>query len=279
MLTTCPVIVIVTGGRVTESTRAKIDFYSERLKQLAGTSFTKLAAPPPAQAEAEQPPTVSSSSKEEDKENAFEEKTFDDNKISESKDVEQCAKTKPPPAEAGQEAELCVPDSSVGEAGEEAGSDAGEAEQLSSGSVDEELLEEDTDQGDTKTAEPEPEGGAKDQAEAGTKEAADLSPQQSLVGELMNRFGFSDILEYQEAYRRAVQESGGAGAGAEAETEPRPRPGSGLKLRSDITMDSAAANFAHLSKSELFKNFETLKRLRPELNGSGAERESLFAGG
>ena len=145
--------VIVTCGRVTESTRAKIDFYSERLKQLAGTSFTKLAAPPPAQAEAEQPPTVSSSSKEEDKENAFEEKTFDDNKISESKDVEQCAKTKPPPSEAGQQAELCVPDSSVAEeAGEE------EAEQLSSGSVDEELLEEDTDQGDTKTAEPEPEG-------------------------------------------------------------------------------------------------------------------------
>ena len=268
--------VIVTCGRVTESTRAKIDFYSERLKQLAGTSFTKLAAPPPAQAEAEQPPTVSSSSKEEDKENAFEEKTFDDNKISESKDVEQCAKTKPPPSEAGQGAELCVPDSSVAE--EEAGE---EAEQLSSGSVDEELLEEDTDQGDTKTAEPEPEGGAKDQAEANTeadtKEAAGLSPQQSLVGELMNRFGFSDILEYQEAYRRAVQESGGAGT--ETETEPRPRPGSGLKLRSDITIDSAAANFAHLSKSELFKNFETLKRLRPELNGSGAERESLFAGG
>ena len=276
LLTTCTVTVIVFCGRVTESTRAKIDFYSERLKQLAGTSFTKLAAPPPAQAEAEQPPTVSSSSKEEDKENAFEEKTFDDNKISESKDVEQCAKTKPPPSEAGQQAELCVPDSSVAE--EEAGE---EAEQLSSGSVDEELLEEDTDQGDTKTAEPEPEGGAKDQAEANTeadtKEAAGLSPQQSLVGELMNRFGFSDILEYQEAYRRAVQESGGAGAGAE--TEPRPRPGSGLKLRSDITIDSAAANFAHLSKSELFKNFETLKRLRPELNGSGAERESLFAGG
>ena len=48
-------------------------------------------------------------------------------------------------------------------------------------------------------------------------------------------------------------------------------------MRSDISIDPEQ-NFANLSKNEIFKNFETLKRLRPDLNGSVAERESLFAG-
>ena len=116
---------------------------------------------------------------------------------------------------------------------------------------------------------------------------AEVSPSNSLVGELMNKFGFSDILEYQEAYRKAVQESRGSSKDMELDgsdnnndeekISEQHKEQNGLKLRNDITIDSQP-NFNKLSKSEIFQNFQTLKRLRPDYNGRVPERETLFAG-
>ena len=178
--------------------------------------------------------------------------------------------------------EDCVPDSS--NATEE---EAQQEEQHSSGSVDEELLEEE---------EPKPgeeEEGGREEKPVGLSSSstpAEVSPPHSLVGELMNKFGFSDILEYQEAYRKAVQESRGSSTditdmeidGDNNNEEDKvcdgPKEQNGLKLRSDITIDPDQ-NFNKLSRSEIFQNFETLKRLRPDYNGRLPERETLFAGG
>ena len=176
-----------------------------------------------------------------------------------------------------QKDEDCVPDSS--NANEE---ESQEEEQHSSGSVDEELLEED-DGMETKPGEEE-EGTPEEKP---VSAPAEVSPPNSLVGELMNKFGFSDILEYQEAYRKAVQESrgslkdmemsGGDNNNDEDKISDQHKEPNGLKLRNDITIDSQP-NFNKLSKSEIFQNFQTLKRLRPDYNGRVPERETLFAG-
>ena len=143
--------------------------------------------------------------------------------------------------------------------------------------MDDELLEDD------EAKESEAEGHEPDQEnnEESQKENPGQTPQNSLVGELMNKFGFSDILEYQEAYRKAVEESKdqlneGLGEGENNnENVGNKSRISGLKLRNDIIDSEPMRSF---SKSEFMRNFETLKRLRPDLRGHGSERESLFAG-
>ena len=273
----------LTYPHFSESTRAKIDFYSERLKQLAGTNFNKLATESTEEDSSTGQSKVSSSSKEEDKEIASCVDTYEEENIVALEQSEESSKPKPT-LENGQqeEEEVCVPDSSNNEGEEEPGaSDDCPEEQHSSGSVDEELLEEDTDAmdtGDTKTAEeeiPEPSDSLK------PEKVASPSNPHSLVGELMNKFGFNDILEYQEAYRKAVQESRDAPdlLADNNNQEETKKATNGLKLRSDITIDPER-NLSDLSKSEILRNFETLKRLRPELGiaGHGHERETLFAG-
>lgn len=267
---------------LSESTRAKIDFYSERLKQLAGTNFNKLATESTEEDSSTGQSKVSSSSKEEDKEIASCVETYEEDNIVALEESEESGKPKPALENGQQEEEVCVPDSSNNEGEEEPGaSDDCPEEQHSSGSVDEELLEEDTDAmdtGDNKTAEeeiPEPSESLK------PEKVASPSNPHSLVGELMNKFGFNDILEYQEAYRKAVQESRDATdlIADNNNQEETKKATNGLKLRSDITIDPER-NLSDLSKSEILRNFETLKRLRPELGigGHGHERETLFAG-
>ena len=224
---------------------------------------------------------MSSSSKEEEKENASCAETYEEENVAAREETEENG-IKPKSSEKGEpEQEVCVPDSSNNEPEEEPASDDCPEEQHSSGSVDEELLEEDDtmDTGETKTTgeeTPEP-----SESEQKTEKLASPSNPHSLVGELMNKFGFNDILEYQEAYRKAVQESREATdlMADNNNTEETKKATNGLKLRSDITIDPER-NFSDLSKSEILRNFETLKRLRPELGvgGLGHERETLFAG-
>ena len=223
---------------------------------------------------------MSSSSKEEDKENSSCSETFEEENIAAREEAKECDKPKAALENSKQQEEVCVPDSSNNEPEEEPALDESQEEQHSSGSVDEELLEEDDtmDTGESKTAEeenPEPSDGK----DAETEKEVAPSKHHSLVGELMNKFGFNDILEYQEAYRKAVQESRGAND-LEADNnneEETNKATNGLKLRSDITIDPER-NLTDLSKSDILRNFETLKRLRPELGGAGQERETLFAG-
>jgi hypothetical protein len=74
---------------------------------------------------------------------------------------------------------------------------------------------------------------------------------QSMVGELMQRFGFDDIVEYQEAYRRALQESteGGKRKSQQDETESPKKTKVHLEAVSPVKeekmeKESSAAQFA-----------------------------------
>ena len=269
-----------------ENTRAKIDFYSERLKQLAGTNFTKLTEITD-DATTEQS-KVTSSSSEEDKGNSIDadDDAIDANKQSElsSLDKSEAQESNKASKDANvEDSEVCVPDSSNTITEDEPmASDENQEEQHSSGSVDEELLDDD-DITDNKPDEDTNEATEEEISSPATSEKPDSpskTPEQhSLVGELMNKFGFSDILEYQEAYRKAVKESQDSCKvenenNNEQETH---KVQNGLKLRSDISIDPEQ-NITNISKTDFIKNFETLKRLRPDLNNSITERESLFAG-
>lgn len=234
---------------------------------MAGTNFTKLTeteAATASQDSATGQSKVSSSSKlEEEKENDQE------NNISSNHEE---GKSRVGTENGGGEDE-CVPDSS-NTANED---DVNQEEQHSSGSVDEELLEDDDAKGS------ESEGPVQlENNEESQNEKSDQATQNSLVGELMNKFGFSDILEYQEAYRKAVEESkdqlheGLSEGENNNESSGNKSMMSGLKLRNDI-IDSEP-RIKSFSKTEFMRNFETLKRLRPDLRGHGSERESLFAG-
>ena len=96
----------------------------------------------------------------------------------------------------------------------------GDADKHSSGSVDEDLLEdgmdcEDEDEAEdlttksastphsTPTNTPVPSSSS----EQPQRSANNLTSTGSMIGDLMSKFGFSDIQEYQEAYRKALQES------------------------------------------------------------------------
>lgn len=243
---------------------------------MAGTNFNRLTTNTET-SEASEESTIeqskvssSSKDKEENKENAFDEESLKNNYKTSTPD-------KPSNVDKNQE-EVCVPDSSNAENEEEQNiSDDCHEEQHSSGSVDEELLEDDESMENKNTEE---EGERIDQNKTvspSPQKSSSPSLKNSLVGELMNKFGFSDILEYQEAYRKAVQESKDANkdiVDRDNNNDQSSKGHNGLKLRSDITLDPEQ-NF---TKAEIFKNLETLKRLRPELNGSGTDRETLFAG-
>ena len=88
---------------------------------------------------------------------------------------------------------------------------------MSSGSVDEDLEDESMDDGqdegqDDDIAEAEDLSLKSPTSQTPIKSEANSSihspASNSLIGELMSKFGFNDIQEYQEAYRKALQENG-----------------------------------------------------------------------
>ena len=276
-----------------ETTKAKIDFYSERLKQLAGSSFKHIEKE---NNEATGQGNVSSSSKEtkncptpptppQPEQKNEGDKSSKDLKVEllDENDKTGDEKEKAP---VQQQEEHCVPDSSNTETEEEQIASDSPDEQHSSGSVDEELLDDEI--MEAKTNE-ESEVASDDKSP--TPSPNEPPPPNSLVGELMSKFGFNDILEYQEAYRKAVQESRASNSGlalSENNNEQKSKTPqdthkdkdqSSLKLRNDIAI-SPEANFANLSNSafSLGQHFETLKRLRPDFHG-GQEHETLWCRG
>ena len=115
---------------LSESTRAKIDFYSERLKQLAGTNFNKLATESTEDSSTGQS-KVSSSSKEEEKESASCAETYEEENVAALKETEESGKPKSA-LDDGEPEQVCVPDSSNNEPEEEPASDDCPEEQHSS---------------------------------------------------------------------------------------------------------------------------------------------------
>ena len=172
------------------------------------------------------------------------------------------------------ENQKCVPDSSS--CPERLTEDMSE-DNKSSGSVDENMMEEDEDNED---------GDREDKASS-SDESLET---QSIVSQLIKKFGFNDIQEYQEAFRKAMQESGGgdgggsggvvqadqvnAGEGDKRPVSPRPEPNpkdsNPLRLREDITLMSSGVNSLDLAQPLLSTthNFDSLNK----------SKELLFAG-
>ena len=171
-----------------------------------------------------------------------------------------------------EETENCVPDSS---GAQEKTSEEGTEDNKSSGSVDENMLEEEEEEPE----EEEEELAEKDEKASSSEESVET---QSIVSQLIRKFGFNDIQEYQEAFRKAVQESGSTNKSDEdsSKTEDKrsqtpdlevtgedTKP---LRLREDITMMSSKVNSLDQAQPLLNSshNFDSLNK----------SKELLFAG-
>ena len=172
---------------------------------MAGTNLTKLAETETNEDSSTGQSKVSSSSTEEEKENAPTDNSIEAKTCFEIEtDEGKSRNNELHQIEIGKEDqdEICVPDSSnAGNEDDPIVSDDGNEEQHSSGSVDEELMDED-ETNDAKVTE-EDASNKKEDSSSSPQHPEPSSPAQtpephSLVGELMNKFGFSDILEYQE---------------------------------------------------------------------------------
>ena len=177
--------------------------------------------------------------------------------------VEEERRSKQPEADE----QKCVPDSS---SSQEKGEEEGPEDIKSSGSVDENMMEEDD--------EIEDEAGDRDEKTSSSDESMET---QSIVSQLIKKFGFNDIQEYQEAFRKAVQESGGKNQSEELsksddkrsltpQGETHFQDTNPLRLREDITMMSSKVNSLDLAQPLLSSshNFDSLNK----------SKELLFAG-
>ena len=160
------------------------------------------------------------------------------------------------------DADKCMPDSSSSSPDKE---DVSE-DNKSSGSVDENMMEEEEEVEDDLVDRDDKASSSDDSVET-----------QSIVSQLITKFGFNDIQEYQEAFRKAVQESGSATTDKSREdlskTELSPdsnRDTKPLRLRDDITMMSSEVNSLDLAQPLLnsSQNFDSLNK----------SKELLFAG-
>ena len=258
-----------------------LDFYSQRLKQLAGSEdktrnggHVSPASPPMTTLNGQGPLTPRSHS------STPRPKSPTDSVRSE----------KVSPSEKGAKDE---PDSSKN--GLLSGSEA-----HSSGSVDEDLLDEAMDEDEADEAEDlttksvsTPHSTPASTPVPSSSSAEKLQPPVgnslmtgSMIGDLMSKFGFSDIQEYQEAYKKALVESGAARAAnnnnniLERSKTPQENGGGLLRLREDIakppmvnSLDLAAANpfLAGLAG----QHFDPAKRLKLDREAAGS---NLFAG-
>ena len=197
----------------------------------------------------------------------------------------------------------CTPDSSEGGArGNGNGTASSDNDKHSSGSVDEELLddgmeveeeeeEEDNEAEDlttksfsTPASTPASTPVPTSSTEMGVATALAGSTTGSMIGDLMSKFGFNDIQEYQEAYRKAVQEAGAAklndrsNNNVEEMRSKTPQANGeirGFRLRDDITKNTAAASLGLATATTnpyLASFYDPAKRLKLE------RENSLFAG-
>ena len=195
----------------------------------------------------------------------------------------------------------CTPDSSEGGArGNGNGTASSDNDKHSSGSVDEELLEdgmeveeeeEDNEAEDlttksvstpasTPASTPVPTSSSSEKVTS----ALTGSTTGSMIGDLMSKFGFNDIQEYQEAYRKAVQEAGAAKLNdrsnnnleeMRSKTPQENGENKGFRLREDITKNTAAASLdlaTTTTNPYLARFYDPAKRLKLE------RENSLFAG-
>ena len=260
-----------------------LDFYSQRLKQLAGGEDTRKrngghlspASPPMTTLNGQGPLTPRSHS----------------STPRPKSPANSIRSEKASPSEKGDKEE---PDSSRN------GISGSEGDKHSSGSVDEDLLDDAMEEDDNDEAEdlttksvstphstpastPVPSSSSAEKVQPPANPAGLMSG--SMIGDLMSKFGFSDIQEYQEAYKKALAESGAARAAnnnnniLERSKTPQENGGGLLRLREDIqkppmvnSLDLAAAN---PFLAGLGHHLDPAKRLKLDREAASS---NLFAG-
>ncbi len=164
-----------------------------------------------------------------------------------------------------EDSEMCAPDSS---SSQEKGLEEETDENKSSGSVDENMMEEESEL-------------EEDLVERDEKVLTrdDSLETQSIVSQLIKKFGFNDIKEYQEAFRKAVQESGGVTTTEDKPEDKRSqtpedeisgRSSKPLRLREDMTLMSSQVNSLDLA--------QPLLNSSPNFSSVNKSKELLFAG-
>ena len=175
----------------------------------------------------------------------------------------------------------------------------GESDKHSSGSVDEDLLDDnmEEDEDDDEEAEDLTTKSLSTSHSTPTTTPVPSSSSErpgplvgSMIGDLMNKFGFNDIQEYQEAYRKALQESGAAKLSDRSNNNnniieehrsktPQENGNRGLlRLRDDIAKAMPGVNPLDLATNPFLSgglsHFDAAKRLKLDRETGN----SLFAG-
>ena len=263
-----------------------LDFYSQRLKQLAGSTspdHRKPVSTPPSFSS----PSGSGSAEKTDRpgSNASTPRPMpahtptssiksDSLKASPSDEKEN----KRSPTRSTE----CAPDSS----------EKLDGDKHSSGSVDEDLLDDnmecDEDEAEDLTTKSVSTPASTPASTPVPQSSEKINTTGSMIGDLMSKFGFSDIQEYKEAYRKALQESGAAQQlhdrsnnniddnRSKTPQENGTHADRALRLREDITKGVPGVNSLDLATNPYLgygSAFDAAKRLKLDREGG-----SLFAG-
>eukprot|EP00094_Tigriopus_californicus_P001062 TCALIF_01028-PA protein Name:"Similar to BCL11A B-cell lymphoma/leukemia 11A (Homo sapiens)" AED:0.11 eAED:0.19 QI:0/0/0/0.5/1/1/2/0/712 len=261
-----------------------LDFYSQRLKQLAGGS----TSPDPLRHTTT--PSFSSPTSISDKEKRH---TPNSNSSTPRPNPPQtptdsiksdCLKPSPSDDKENKRSSPvlseCAPDSS-----DRANGTASENDKHSSGSVDEELMDdamEEEEAEDLTTKSVSTPASTPTSTPVPSSSSERLASNGSMLGDLMSKFGFSDIQEYQEAYRKALQESGASKLNDRSNNNiddhrsktPQENGEKSLRLRDDITKNVPVVNSLDLASPYLGFGYDAAKRLKLERES----QSSLFAG-
>jgi hypothetical protein len=288
-----------------------LDFYSQRLKQLAGSTSPDLLRKTPTSfpspgGDKTQDRFNSSSLRSNSSTPRPHPVATPTDSIKSGNDGGGAPKNTSSPSSAGGEDNKenkrqrfdCTPDSSAGgnATGGNGTAASSDNDKHSSGSVDEELLEDVEDEDEDNEAEDlttKSFSSTPSSTPVPTSSSSIIpggaSTTGSMIGDLMSKFGFNDIQEYQEAYRKALAESGAAKLNDRSNNNvedlrsktPQENGGGGgmvtkaLRLRDDITKNTAAASLDLATNPYL--NFGSMyvdpaKRLKLD------RESSLFAG-
>jgi hypothetical protein len=283
-----------------------MDFYSQRLKQLAGGSSPGPDSRKRNGAVSESPVPFSSPVSLSDRPDkratpGSQASTPRPGPIATPTDSIRSDSTKPSPNDKCDK-QLSSPDFSESNAADLSGKvNGGGSDKHSSGSVDEDLLDDnmDEDEEDDEEAEDLTTKSMSTPHSTPTTTPVPSSSSErpgplmgSMIGDLMNKFGFSDIQEYQEAYRKALQESGAAKLTdrsnnnnnsinslddhrSKTPQENGSRKEGLLRLRDDIAKVAPGVNPLDLATNPFFAgSFDAAKRLKLDRESGN----SLFAG-
>ena len=267
-----------------------LDFYSQRLKQLAGSTSPDPRRPTTASASFPSPNSSPSTDKLDKRPHSNSSTPRPQSILTPTGSVKSDS-LKNSPSDDKENKRSPVSSDVAPDSSEKAPNGLSDGDKHSSGSVDEDLLEEGMDCDDneaedltTKSVSTPASTPAGTPVPSSTSEK--IGTTGSMIGDLMSKFGFSDIQEYQEAYRKALAESGASKLNDRSNNNidehrsktPQENGASTekLRLRDDITKAAPGVNSLDLATNPYLSSYanamDPAKRLKLD------RESSLFAG-